>query len=187
MRRLSTRPDRCPRFPFDWLDPDDGDLFPASCKSVRCEVCGGREIRKRARRAALARPERFVTLTALPAKYQDARRAEQRLLKALRRRGFKVEWLMAHELTKSGLRHGHALQKGDPIPQRLLSTLAEQSGMGRVVWIERVRDDGAVMYGLKEALRVVDYATKGTAELEEHLDLNGGRLYRATRGYWADA
>ena len=186
-RRSLTSEGHCPRWPFDYVDLTTGAMWPASCKSIRCLVCGPREASKRAYRAAAARPERFVTLTQLPESFQEARAAEKRLLKALRRRGYKVEWCISHERTRSGLRHAHALQRGDPIPQRELSALAERAGMGRVCDIRRIRTPGAASYALKEALTVVGYATKGTARLDEHLELNGGRMYRVTRGYWREA
>ena len=185
--RLSTRPERCPRFPYDWLDVDDGDVHPGSCKSVRCPVCGPREIRRRAWRIARAAPERFITLTQLPPDYHAARRSEASLLRYLRRQGLAMEWAVAHELTKSGQRHAHALQRGDPIPQPLLSRAASRSGMGRIVWISAIRSDGATAYALKEALGVVRYATKGTEELADHLELNGGWLVRTTKGYYRAA
>ena len=98
-----------------------------------------------------------------------------------------MEWAVAHELTKSGQRHAHALQRGDPIPQPLLSRAAARSGMGRIVWISAIRSDGATAYALKEALGVVRYATKGTEQLAEHLALNGGWLVRTTKGYYRAA
>jgi hypothetical protein len=57
--------------------------------------------------------------------------------------------------------------------------------MGYVVHIEKIRDEGGAAYALKESLRVVGYTTKGTvASLGQHLDLNGGRVCRTTRGYF---
>lgn len=186
-RRSLTAEGHCPRWPFDYVDLTTGAMWPASCKSIRCLVCGPREASKRAWRAAAARPERFVTLTKLADDFQEARRSEHRLVKLIRRRGYQWEWCISHELTRSGLRHAHALQKGDPIPQRELSALAERAGMGRIVDIRRIRTAGAASYALKEALTVVGYATKGTARLDEHLQLNGGRMYRVSRGYWREA
>jgi len=95
-----------------------------------------------------------------------------------------IEWAIAHELTKAGQRHAHALLRSGFIPQTVLSSAASSAGMGRVVWISQIRSAGATRYALKEALRVVGYTTKGTADLEAHLELNGGRLCRTTRGYF---
>jgi hypothetical protein len=124
-------------------------------------------------------------LTALPAEYREALKVEQAFLRMVRRAGIEIEWAIAHELTKRGQRHGHALCKGDYLPQRSASRFAERAGMGRVLHIERIRDEGGTSYALKEALRVVGYTTKGTvASLGAHLDLNGGRICRTTRGYF---
>jgi hypothetical protein len=175
----------CPRFPFDYVNEATGEIRPASCKSIRCEVCAPFEVRRRAWRIAAARPRRFLTLTKLPREYQAARRAEYLFLRMIRRDGYRIDWAIAHELTKRDDRHAHAVTKGDFIEQRLLSQYAERAGMGRVVWVSRIKDAGATRYALKESLRVVGYATKGGTEgLEQHLDLNGGRLCRTTRGYF---
>ena len=186
MRRAGDPNDglHCPRFPFDYLDLESGTLRPGSCKSIRCGTCGAFEVKRRAWKAAQAMPERFLTLTLLPADFQAARKAEARFLRLIRRDGYVLHWAIAHELTKSGLRHAHALCKGDRIPQAVVSRRAAQAGMGRVADIRRIRGDGATNYALKEALRTVRYATKGYEQLDDHLSLNGGRLYRVTRGYW---
>lgn len=185
LRRAANGEGHCPRFPFDYLNLTTGAMWPASCKSVRCPVCGVREVRKRAWRVAQAQPTRFLTLTRLHADYQHARAQEAKLLKYLRRQGLTVEWAIAHELTKRGDRHAHALVKGDYLPQALVSNLAERAGMGYIVDVRKVRgSDGAASYALKESLRVVGYATKGTGHLDAHLALNGGFVCRTTRGYF---
>lgn len=185
LRRAASAEGHCPRWPFDYLNLTTGAMWPASCKSIRCEVCGPRESRRRAWRVAKAGPERFLTLTMLPDDYQRARKLEAVLLRSLRGEGLTVEWAIAHELTKRGVRHAHALVRGDFLPQALVSRYAERAGMGYVVDIRAVRGShGAASYALKESLRVVGYATKGTAALDDHLALNGGRVCRTTRGYF---
>jgi len=178
--RVPTSQPKCRRFPFDYLDVTTGQVRPGSCKAIRCPVCGPGEVRRRAWRAANAGPERFAVLTALPDEFKAARRHEAVLLKRLRRQGFRVEWAIAHELTKRGQRHANALLKGDYIPQRTL-----QEAHGSIAHIQVIRSRrGVTSYALKEALRVVRYSTKGVDDLEMHLALNGGRLYRTTRGYF---
>jgi hypothetical protein len=151
-----------------------------SCKSIRCPTCWRREVARRVRRVAGAMPERFITLTGLPVAYKEALLEEQRIRRALRRLGYEFEWAIAHELTKSGLRHGHALEKGAYIPQRVLAKVT-----GRVCDIRKIRGArGAANYAVKEALAAAQYATKGVEELDEHLELNGGWLLRTTKGYY---
>jgi hypothetical protein len=184
LRRSLVAADHCDRMPFDYVNTSTGAIRPASCKSIRCPTCGAFEVKRRAWRIAKAEPERFLTLTNLPVDFQSARRVEARFLRLVRVAGYDVEWAIAHELTKSGRRHAHALTKGSYVPQRELSALAERAGMGRVVYISAIRNEGATNYALKEALRVVKYATKGASALDDHLSLNGGRLCRTTRGYF---
>jgi len=187
VKRYTDNP-ACAKWPFDYFDITTGQIRPGSCKAIRCPICGPFEIKRRVRRVANARPQRFVTLTQLPENMQEAMAAEKKLRRLLRELGgFQLEWVMAHERTKKGVRHGHALQKGDSIPQAILSSMAERSGMGYVTWIERIRDDGASAYAMKEARRVIGYATKGSEQLEQHPDFNGGRLYRSTRGYFRES
>ena len=174
-------PRACPKLARRWVNLRTGELGGlVSCKSIRCAACAPKEIARRVRRIAGAGPERFITLTDLPAEYQAARLEEKRIRQELRRRGYKLEWAVAHELTQSGLRHAHVLQKGSYIPQRVLAEIT-----GRVCDIRRIKSaTGAAGYALKEALRTVEYATKGSEYLDEHLSLNGGWLVRTTKGYF---
>lgn len=172
----------CAKIPYDYLDTWTGQLRPASCKAIRCPVCGPREARIRAWRIAKMLPGRMLTVTDLPADYQEARAVERRFLQRIRREGYVLEWAVSHERTKAGVRHLHALCRGDYIPQSVVSREASRSGAGIVADIRRVRNRGGVSYAFKNALQVVGYTTKG--DLEAHLDLNGGRLCRTTRGYF---
>lgn len=166
--------------PFDWVNTETGEVRNGSCRSVRCPVCGEREVRLRTVALAAAKPERFVTLSDLPLDYRAALKEEARILHALRRRGYVVEWAIVHELTKSGLRHAHALQHGSYIPQAVLQEVS-----GRIPYISAIKGvHGAAGYAMKEAMRVTGYTTKGTGNLEAHLELNGGHVYRVTRGYF---
>lgn len=79
------------------------------------------------------------------------------------------------------MRHVHALQHGDFVPQAYL-----QERWGAIVHIEAIRQrQGAAAYALKEAGMVAGYAVKETAtNLARHLDLNGGRAYHLSRRYF---
>lgn len=77
--------------------------------------------------------------------------------------------------------HLHLLQHGDYVRQATL-----QDAWGAIVHIRRIDDaDRAARYTTKNAARrVVAYTMKGTAsQLDEHLDLNGGRGVHWSRGY----
>jgi hypothetical protein len=130
---------------------------------------------------AWAGPERFVTLTNAPADWQKLRQKVRKLCLRLRNDGYRVEWAWTVERgARTGMRHIHALQHGDYIPQREL-----QERWQAIVHIERVKGArGAAGYAMKEAARVTHYAVKGTkSNLREHLDLNGGRGYHMSRRY----
>jgi hypothetical protein len=137
--------------------------------------------RRRARVLAWANPTRFVTLTCAPDDWQALRAKVRKLTMRLRAEGYRVEWAWTVERgSKTGMKHVHALQHGDFIPQRTL-----QSMWGPITHIERVRgSEGAATYAMKEASRVAGYTMKGSrSNLHEHLALNGGRAYHMSRGY----
>lgn len=175
-------PTRCPRTPFDLVCREVPSLrFPAGCDTWACSWCGPVLARRRAKVLAWANPTRFVTLTQAPTEWQACRQKVRRLALALREAGYRVEWAWTVEAgSKTGMRHVHALQHGDYLPQRDL-----QAAWGRIVHIEAIRGAaGAATYALKEAQRVAGYGLKGTRDhLAEHLSLNGGRAYHLSRRY----
>lgn len=120
-------------------------------------------------------------MTQAPDDWQALRRKVRKLALRLREAGYRCEWAWTVEQgSKTGMRHIHALQHGDYIPQREL-----QDAWGRIVHIEAIRGAaGAATYAMKEASRVAGYGLKGTREhLAEHLSLNGGRAYHMSRRY----
>lgn len=78
------------------------------------------------------------------------------------------------------MRHIHALQHGDYVPQRVL-----QDAWGRIVHIRAIRGASqAANYAMKEARSVAGYAMKGShSDLLAHLDRNGGRGCHLSRKY----
>lgn len=130
---------------------------------------------------AWAKPERFATFTNAPEDWQALRQKQRTLTLKLRREGYSWEsaWTVERG-SKTGMKHVHALQHGSFVPQKLL-----QEAWGAIVHIEAIRGArGVANYALKEASRVAGYAVKGTtAQLAEHLALNGGRGCHYSRGY----
>lgn len=161
---------------------DEPDLwFPATCRAWACEVCGRYKAKQKAAIMAWAKPERFVTLTQAPDDWQALRKKVRVLKATLCAAGYRTEWAWTVEKgKKTGMKHVHALQHGDYVPQRVL-----QKRWGAIAHISRVKEtDNAVLYTLKEAQRVSGYVTKGAAEnLGQHLELNGGRGCHLSRGY----
>lgn len=96
--------------------------------------------------------------------------------------GFECQWAWVVERgARTGMVHVHALQHGAFIPQRYL-----QDRWGARVDIRRVSDAaGAARYTTKHAARrVASYTMKGAgADLQAHLDLNGGRGIHLSRRY----
>lgn len=127
--------------------------------------------------AALAKPERFVTLSAAGTDVRGAYEALRRLSRLLRKRGYAWEYLAVPERHQNGTYHLHLLQKGSFVPQAELSQLAERAGMGRVVWIRAIRDQGD---GLASSAKyLVKYMTK---DPEKH-PRNVNR-YAQSQGFW---
>lgn len=181
--------DLCPKRP-QWVvcDQDPSLRFPASCDAYRCEKCGPRKARTAA--AALtwgarqAPRRRLVTLTQVPDDWQRARSQVFDFLRRIRRDGFTFEmgWAIEENPAQTGF-HAHGIQHGDYVPQSLLQ---ERWG-GRIVDIRAMKQPGAGVYAVKEALRVTGYVTKGgrTSDgLPGHLDRNGGRVLHVTRGFY---
>lgn len=162
----------------------DGRLhrFPAGCDTWRCIWCGPQLARRKAEVMAWARPERFVTLTNAPPTWQPLRQKVRKLALRLRDDGHRVEWAWTVEQgSKTGMVHVHLLQHGDYVRQATL-----QNAWGAIVHIRRIDDaNRAARYTTKHAARrVVSYTMKGTAsELDQHLDLNGGRGVHMSRRY----
>jgi hypothetical protein len=154
--------------------------FPGTCKTWRCEYCGPRKARQKAAILAWAKPERFITLTQAP-KDWGALRQKVRVLKRdlqVGGRRFEMAWTV-EEGKDTGMRHVHALQHGDYVPQAEL-----QQRWGRIADIRAIRGvREATAYAMKEAVQVSGYAMKGAADLDAHLDLNGGRGCHVSRGY----
>ncbi len=107
--------------------------------------------------AALGNPERFITLTRIGGDPYEVLTRLKALLKAIRREGWRFEYLEAVEV-KRGVAHLHILQKGDYIPQAWLSREWEKLGGGRIVDVRAITDGaGAARYIFKYALKGGEY------------------------------
>ncbi len=125
---------------------------------------------------------RLVTLTGLPEDFQLARGQVRDFARRMRWDGYRWEWAWAIEANPRGTGfHAHGVQHGDYVKQALLQ---ERWG-GRIVDVRALKQPGAGIYAVKEALRVAGYVTKGAAGemLPEHLERNGGRAVHWSRGY----
>jgi hypothetical protein len=123
---------------------------------------------------------RFITLTLAPREWQDVRQRMKDLVRFLRSRGIRVNWLwVVEEGSETGMKHIHAVQWGDFIPWRDLL-----GWWGARVQIEHA--DAAVGYLGKNVVRYLGKGLDGDREaIEGHMNLNGGRAAHWTRGFYA--
>jgi len=84
-------------------------------------------------------------------------------------------------------RHLHGWQKGDYLPQRTLSRLAQSAGFGPVAFVNKIRQKVGNGQSIGYGLKGITYGLKMT-EAQEQMDTflaaNGGRLVHAQRGFW---
>ncbi len=156
-------------------------VIPMSCKRWQCEKCAPRLARFWSRRAASAKPERFITVTADPnlhanphAGYQAIKKAWSAFIQVWRhgrpnkpdRPGFpkhELQYMLVWELHQSGWPHAHILQRGAYIPQAFLKAFWQTRQVGSVVDIRRISTSE------KAADYVVKYTGKSAAETKDFL------------------
>jgi hypothetical protein len=161
-------------------------MLPAGCGRTSCPTCGPIEAWQRARCIAAAVPQRFIVVTFPQAEwglpFQAVRRKVKRYRQTIQDLYGSCEWAWTIERGAAGNLHVNLLQKGpEKLPQRVL-----QERWGGIVHVQRIRSrGGASSYAMKEAMRVSGYAVKeATGRLDEHLELNGGRLAHWSRQYF---
>ena len=81
---------------------------------------------------------RILCLTSSPAS-TDPKRAFQLFVKRVRRRYGVFEYIVARELTESGLVHFHIIYKGVYIPQKWLSKVWNELNNAKIVYIQKFR------------------------------------------------
>lgn len=180
------REDRCPLDGAISFDRTTGEFaWLPTCKNARCPRCS-RQVSAQtfalARKALADDPHiRFMTLTRAPSGWQETRQAMWTWNQYLRRAGIAQETLWVVEKGSStGMKHVHAIQHGRYVPKDLLSA----SWPYGYTQIEGARE--AVNYLGKGVIRYVAKGIdEGDQELEEHMDINGGRAAHWSRGFFA--
>jgi hypothetical protein len=108
----------------------------------------------------------------------------------LRRAGLSVENVFHVEANPGGTGHHAHLWTWGPtlLDEPTISDAAARAGMGQEVWVgRRDRPDGAPLwYGMKSVLDAADPVALAP-EICDFLEINGGRLLHASRGFWRDA
>lgn len=154
-----------------------GELWPLPCNTWGCSVCGPAKAYRLGVLAAAASPQRFITLSKVGSDLEIVHERLKTLSKALRRAGYGWEYLSVPEVHENGFWHLHLLQRGDFIPQRVLSARADSAGMGYVVDIRRIRGGAEVPRYLTK------YLTKQTLSAGIGASKHRKR-YRTSRGFW---
>lgn len=177
----------CPKM-TGWImvSQSTGQTFPARCGRLGCWYCCRVNAKKRSLAIAYARPEREVTFTQVGNDWQQVRDRMKQVALKIRREVGNNEWVwQVEENPQQTGHHVHAWQRGSYIPQKFLSEVAVNQGMGKVVHVSKLRNVGAASrYGLKG----LTYGLKGVLadnEGELYLGLNGRRLTHQSRGYFA--
>ena len=176
----------CPRVDHRLLNRKSGLIIPGSCKTYSCAVCGPKKSRSWIPTTAhFGRPERFLTLTALPGTFPEVREYTKDVRRRIHRHGYAIEWAWVVERNpKETGHHAHALTWGDYIPQARLQKILGD----RIPHIQKISNVGASGgYALK-GVGAGGYALKGfKGNVEKywaHLDLNGGRPMHFSRGFF---
>lgn len=142
-------------------------IVPTRCKHWTCPTCGPILARYWSDRISKAKPERFITLTADPKRwprpdlaYDAMRETFPKLVRILRSRGIRFEYVAVWETHESGYPHLHICQKGDYVPQKLISQIWSGLGVGSIVDIRQVTTQRGV------ACYVAKYMAKSIAKRE---------------------
>ena len=140
---------RCERVDFDFVNVDSGEIVSGRCKAYACDFCGPRKLRLAEVALALARPQRWVTLTWAPDDHRRRRQQVYDLTRRLRRDG--LEWNVAWssepnpnpDASPAGRgTHVHLLQKGSYVAQAHL-----QKRWGAIAHITRLQVDESRLGG----------------------------------------
>jgi len=183
----SLRDDECPLEGALAFDRTTGEVaWRPTCKNARCRRCS-RQVSAQtfalARRALEDTNERvrFITLTRAPEGWEATRQAVRTWLQHLRRSGYDMHVLwVVEEGSETGMKHVHAVQWGDFIPKAVLD---ESWPHG---WNEIEGARAATNYLAKGVVRYVAKGLDGDgAEIEAHMNLNGGRAAHWSREFFA--
>lgn len=152
-----------------FLHPESGLLVPALCGRYACLYCGPRRVNMWRAVVAVAAPERFVTFSRMGATLDQAARALTTVVQSLRRKGYRFEYFAVPERHKNLAFHWHLLEKGDYIPQAVLSDVQRSAthGLSYVCHIARAKGDVAG-YATK-------YVTKSLSDTDVGLRPDGTR------------
>jgi len=101
--------------------------IPLPCKQWKCRFCANQKIKNLAIKCETAKPDRLLTLTVDPSKWDNpraafdgTRRHVPELIRYLRKRFGACEYLRVTELTKGGWPHYHLLVRSPFLPHAVV-------------------------------------------------------------------
>lgn len=159
-------------------------VVPLLCKSWSCPKCGPKLVGHWRRKIAETPADRFITLTVDTNRFSSPEAALiqmkssfAKLVRTLRSYGHQFEYVAVWEFTKKGWPHVHVLQRGDYVPQSLISKKWSYYGIGKVVDIRKIQTPHGA------AQELTKYLLKSTQSASQMLP--NMRLIQASRHFFS--
>jgi hypothetical protein len=167
-------------------------IIPARCRRWNCYACAKINYYKVDSLLSLGEPERFITLSRAGDTPKRISLNLKHFIQALRRKGYEFEYAAVVELHRNGQAHLHLLQRGDYIPQKVLSkcwhiaTSKGYQGVGSsVVDIRAIQGQqsvrGYLLKYLKKSWEAEKHDPKSWAALQENYP--GLNHYRMSKNW----
>ncbi len=150
------------------------------CRRRSCLFCVRRTISALSSAVEFVRPTHLLTVTRLDEDWQPNRARMNRLMRCLRSGGRRLEWFyVIEELAASAGAHAHVLLRGDVPEAEKLHELCARAGFRfpDLQPLDRPRSNASYFFKV---------AAWTETSLAFHSQLNGGRLFHASRGFWLD-
>lgn len=166
-----------------------GVLIPATCGRLHCCVCVRAEAFRYSRAIGVVGPTQAILLTGGAMDWSTNQRKLNRFRSQVRRRVGRYEDVAHVERNPSALgTHLHLFAWGDHLDGETVRTCARLAGFGDWAGVEPIRtaNGKALAYGLKVVISGSNEGPDLPGDSRDYLDLNGGRLGHATRGFWRD-
>lgn len=166
-------------------DPSDRSITitPIRCKKWTCKHCGPVLARIWAKRIADRKPQRMITLTCDHTRwprpdlaYEAMKEALPKLVRRIRDKLGSIEYAAVWELHEDGYPHVHIAQRGVYIPQKWLSLVWNNLGLGPIVDIRKVTT------GKAAAVYMAKYMTKTVAKGKDGIQLT--RVVQASKAFF---